>query len=87
MYKFVTVARNIDTETSPMPMYIYQNENDKKYYISRMFPSKAVFQGSKIMNDTKFYVIEYPQQISDDDIKKGNTKYWNITWTFTIQKE
>ena len=26
MYKFVTVARNTVSDTSPMPMYIYQNE-------------------------------------------------------------
>ena len=84
MYKFITVARNIDTETNPIPMYIYQNEDNNKYYISRMYPTKAVFQGSKISNDTKFYEIEYPQEISADDIKNGKTTYWNIIWTFKL---
>jgi hypothetical protein len=84
MYKFITVARNTDTETSPMPMYIYQEDKTGKYYISRMYPTKAVFQGIKLVNDTKFYAIEYPQEISTTDIKNGKTKYWDIIWTFKI---
>jgi hypothetical protein len=84
MYKFITVARNIDNDTNPIPMYIYQNEETKKYYISRMYPSKSVFQGSKIINDTKFYAIDYPNEIPDNDIKNGKTTCWNTIWIFKI---
>jgi len=84
MYKFITVARNMTDDTSPMPMYIYQEEETNKYFISRMFPTKAVFQGTKLINDSKFYAIDYPQEISMDDIKNGKTKYWNVIWSFKI---
>ncbi len=84
MYKFITVARNIMSDTYPIPMYIYQNEENNKYYISRMYPNKSKFQGESITNDTKFFSIEYPQEISDDDIKKGTTTYWKMTWTFKL---
>jgi hypothetical protein len=82
MYKFITVARNIESDTSPMPMYIYQNEDTKKYYISRMFPTKSIFQGTYLINENKFYNIEYPKELSDDDIKNNKTMYWNMTWIF-----
>ncbi len=85
MYKFITVARNMDSDTTPMPMYIYQDEQTKKYYISRMFPIKAVFQGSKLINESKFYAIDYPQEISEGDIKNGKTTYWKSVWSFNIQ--
>ncbi len=84
MYKFITVARNTMSDTYPIPMYIYQNEENNKYYISRMYPDKSKFQGESITNDTKFFSIEYPQEISDDDIKKGTTTYWKMTWTFKL---
>jgi hypothetical protein len=84
MYKFITVARNINSDTYPIPMYIYQNEDNNKYYISRMFPSKSTFQGQTISNPSNFYSLEYPQEISDDDIKQGKTTYWSMTWNFII---
>ena len=84
MYKFITVARNTMSDTYPMPMYVYQNEETNKYYMSRMYPTKSVFQGSKLMNDSKFYEIEFPQEISAEDLKKGSTIYWNMTWTFKL---
>lgn len=84
MYKFITIARNNMNDTYPTPMYIYQNEENKKYYMSRMFPTKATFQGRKIINTTNFYAIDYPQEISDKDIKEGKTTYWNMTWLFNI---
>jgi hypothetical protein len=84
MYKFITVARNTMSDTSPMPMYIYKNEDNNKYYISRMYPDKAVFQGSTLVNPAKFYAIDYPQEISDNDIKQGRTTYWSMIWTFKI---
>jgi len=84
MYKFITVARNIDSESTPMPMYIYQDEQTKKYLISRMYPTKAVFQGSKLINESKFYAIEYPQEISEADIKNGKTIYWKTVWSFKL---
>ncbi len=84
MYKFITVARNIDSSSSPVPMYIYQDEDTNRYYISRMFPSKAVFQGSKLTNDTKFYAIDYPQEISTKEMLMGKTNYWNMTWIFKL---
>jgi hypothetical protein len=84
MYKFITVARNTMSDTSPMPMYIYQDEQTNKYYISRMYPTKSVFQGTKLINETKFYAIDYPQEISSDDISKGKTTYWNTIWSFKI---
>jgi hypothetical protein len=82
MYKFITVARNIMSDTYPMPMYIYKNEENNKYYISRMYPSKSIFQGQTISNQSKFYSLEYPQEISDNDLKQGKTTYWSMTWTF-----
>ena len=84
MYKFITVARNIMSDTYPIPLYIYQNEENNKYYISRMYPTKATFQGQHIVNPSKFYSIDFPQEISDNDIKQGKTNYWNIEWTFKI---
>ncbi len=84
MYKFITVARNMDSDTTPMPMYIYQDEQTNKYYISRMFPTKAVFQGTKLINESKFYAIDYPQEIPEADIKNGRTIYWKSIWSFRI---
>jgi hypothetical protein len=84
MYKFITVARNINSDVYPMPLYIYQNEETKKYYISRMYPNKSIFQGESISNKMTFYALEYPQEISDNDIKNGKTQYWNMTWNFKI---
>jgi hypothetical protein len=84
MYKFITVARNIMSETYPIPLYIYQNEENNKYYISRMFPTKATFQGSNLVSQSKFYDIEFPQEISENDIKLGKTTYWSMEWTFKI---
>jgi hypothetical protein len=84
MYKFITVARNTLNELALIPMYIYQNEDNKKYYISRMYPTKSIFQGTKILNDLKFFAIEYPQEVSDSDIKNGKTQYYNMTWSFSI---
>jgi hypothetical protein len=84
MYKFITIARNINNDTYPMPMYIYQNEENKKYYISRMYPTKSVFQGTKIINNELFYSLEYPQEISENDLKSGKTTYWSMIWEFKI---
>jgi hypothetical protein len=84
MYKFITVARNTMSDTYPIPMYIYQNEENNKYYISRMFPTKATFQGSNLVSLSKFYTIEFPQEISDSDIKQGKTTYWSMVWIFKI---
>ena len=84
MYKFITVARNTMSDVSPMPMYIYQNEENNKYYISRMYPYKSRFQGESISNELKFYALEYPQEISDNDVKNGSTQYWKMIWTFKI---
>jgi hypothetical protein len=84
MYKFITVARNIMSDTYPIPMYIYQNEENNKYYISRMFPTKAVSHGTNIISLSKFYDIDFPQEISDNDIKQGKTTYWSMVWTFKI---
>ena len=82
MYKFINVARNIMSNTYPIPMYIYQNEENNKYYISRMYPTKSIFQGQTISNKSKFYDIDFPQEISDNDIKQGKTTYWSMTWIF-----
>ena len=84
MYKFITVARNSMSDTYPIPLYIYQNEENNKYYISRMFPTKATFQGSNIVSLSKFYDIEFPQEISENDIKQGKTNYWNMEWIIKI---
>ncbi len=84
MYKFITVARNMMDETYPIPLYIYQNEENNKYYISRMYPNKSVFEGTSISNPSKFFNIEFPQEISDDDIKKGQTQYWSMIWKFRV---
>ena len=84
MYKFITVARNTVSDVSPMPMYIYQNEENNKYYISRMYPNKSIFQGDTISNELKFYALEYQQEISDSDIANGSTQYWKMTWMFKI---
>ena len=84
MYKFITVARNTLNELALIPMYIYQNEDNNKYYISRMYPTKSIFQGKNILNDLKFFAIEYPQEVSDNDIKNGKTQYYNMTWSFVI---
>lgn len=84
MYKFITVARNIMDETYPVPLYIYQNEENNKYYISRMYPNKSVFQGISISNPSKFFDIEFSQELSDDDIKKGQTQYWGMIWKFKL---
>jgi hypothetical protein len=84
MYKFITVARNTISDVSPMPMYIYQNEENNKYYISRMYPNKSTFQGETISNELKFYALEYPQEISASDISNGSTQYWKMIWMFKI---
>ncbi len=84
MYKFITVARNIMEDTYPIPLYIYQNEDNNKYYISRMYPTKSTFEGISLSNPSKFFTIEYPQEISTDDINKGKTQYWNMIWKFKI---
>ncbi len=84
MYKFITVARNIMDYTYPVPLYIYQNEENNKYYISRMYPNKSKFEGTSISNSDKFLTIEYPQEISDNDIKQGKTQYWSMIWKFKI---
>jgi len=84
MYKFITVARNTTNDVSPIPMYIYQNEETNKYYISRMYPYKSRFAGDKLSNELKFYALEYPQEISANDITNGKTQYWKMTWTFKI---
>jgi hypothetical protein len=83
MYKYITIARSI-IDTWGTPMYIYMNEDDKKYYISRMYPVSSTFEGSTIHDKLKYYAVDYPQVISDDDIKKGVTKYWNQSWAFTL---
>ncbi len=49
-----------------------------------MFPTKSTFEGGSILNPSKFFSIEYPQEISDDDIKQGKTQYWSMTWKFKI---
>ncbi len=84
MYKFITVARNTNDDIYPVPLYIYQNEENKKYYISRMYPNKSVFNGGRISNPDNFFTIDYPQEISDEDIKKGQTQYWSMIWKFKI---
>jgi hypothetical protein len=84
MYKFITVARNTMSDVMPMPMYIYKNEENNKYYISRMYPDKSRFQGEKILNELNFFALEYPQEISASDIANGSTQYWKMTWTFKI---
>jgi hypothetical protein len=84
MYKFITVARNIMEDTYPVPLYIYQNEENNKYYISRMYPNNSNFGGYSISNSSTFYNIDYPQEISEEDIKKGKTQYWGMIWKFKI---
>lgn len=82
MYKFITVARNTLNELALVPMYIYQNEDNKKYYISRMYPNKSIFQGSQLVNDLKFFALEYPQEISENDFNNKRTLYYGMTWSF-----
>ncbi len=84
MYKFITVARNMLSDRSPVPMYIYLNEDNNKYYISRMYPQHSLFKGTHISSDIKYYSLEYPQEISQDDIAKGYTVYWSNNWTFKL---
>ena len=55
MYKFITVARNIMSDIYPIPMYIYQNEENNKYYMSRMYPTKSIFQGQTISNQSNIF--------------------------------
>jgi hypothetical protein len=49
-----------------------------------MYPYKSTFQGESISNELKFYALEYPQEISETDVKNGSTLYWNMTWVFKI---
>ncbi len=83
MYKYKTLARSI-INTWGTPMYIYMNEDDNRYYISRMYPVSSTFEGSAIHDRLKYYALEYPQVIPDEDIEKGVTTYWNQSWSFTI---
>ncbi len=83
MYKFISIARNPINVWST-PMYVYQNEENKKYYITRMYPINAKFYGSKLEDLSTYSVLEYPKEISDADIAKKTTTYWNIEWTLKL---
>ena len=81
MYRYVTTARNT-RNTWATSMYIYIS-TDNVYVISPTFPFRSNFGGSNIIADT-LYIIEMVQKISQEDINKGITTYWNQEWTFTI---
>jgi hypothetical protein len=81
MYKYITLARN-NSNLWATPMYIYQNIENNKYYITRTFPYKASFTGDELIAPSTYYSIEYPILI--DDINKKNVSYWNQIWTFSI---
>ena len=81
MYKFITLARN-SSNLWATPMYIYQNTENNKYYITRTFPYKAIFKGDELVAPAPYYNIEYKMEIVD--INKKTVSYWNQIWNFSI---
>ncbi len=82
MYKYITIAYNT-RQVWAVPMYIYQNEN-KQYFITRTYPKYSRFDGDNLNDPTKYSEIDFAKEISNDDITKGITNYWNQDWTFKI---
>ncbi len=81
MYKYITLARNEDKQWTTS-MYIYKQGD--KYYISRTYPKYAKFQGDILEDPSEYYVIDYPQELKEDDIKNGKVKYWSLMWNFLL---
>ena len=83
MYKFISIAR-YPSDVWSTSMYIYQNIDTNKYYISRMFPVSSRFLGSNLVDTTNYNLIEYPMEISNDDLNKKTIKYFGLEWKFNI---
>jgi hypothetical protein len=83
MYKFITVARNT-REVWNTPMYIYKNIENDKYYITRMFPVNSKFAGSNLSDPTEYPIIEFPQELTNENLSNNKINYWNQEWTFRI---
>ncbi len=81
MYKYITIARNEDKQWTTS-MYIYKKGD--KYYISRTYPKYAKFQGDSLDDPTEYYIIDYPQELKEDEIKNGKVKYWSLVWEFSL---
>ena len=48
------------------------------------YPKYSKFQGDILNDPTEYYVIDYPQELKEDEIKNGKVKYWSLMWTFTM---
>ncbi len=83
MYKYITIAHNTRQVWST-DMYIYKNNINNKYYISRTYPMYAKFSGELLSDPTDYNLIDFAKEITEDDINKGKTFYWNQEWTFKL---
>ncbi len=81
MYKYITLARN-SNDLWATSMYIYQNTENNKYYITRTFPYKAILKGNILEAPNNYYAIEYPMEIND--INKKSVSYLNQIWNFSL---
>jgi hypothetical protein len=83
MYKYITIAYNT-RQVWAVPMYIYQHEDNNKYYITRTYPKYSRFDGDNLNDPTTYNEIDFAKEISNDDVKKGFTNYWNQDWKFRL---
>ncbi len=81
MYKYITIAYNT-RQAWAVPMYIYQNEGNNKYYISRTYPKYSKFNGDNLNDPTKYSEVDFAKELSDNDIKNGLINYRNQEWKF-----
>jgi hypothetical protein len=79
MYQYLTIAPNA-SERGVSKMYLYKNLNNNMIYISQMYPFSATFTGGKLTDDTTYYAIYEPLEVTQSDISKGMITYWSQNW-------
>ena len=83
MYKYLTIAPNV-SERGVSQMYLYKNLNNNMIYISQMYPFSATFTGGKLVDETTYYAIYEPLELSESDIAKGVVNYWSQDWIIKL---
>jgi len=84
MYSFITFSKNTN-KLWMTPMYIFKNIQDNNYYISLTYPKYSVFNGIEVRDITLYPKIDYPQLITENDIKNNKVRYMNQDWLFQIK--
>lgn len=83
MYKFISIAHNIDEDWFTS-MYIYQDINTNKYFITQTYPFSSRFSGENLLGSTTYYNIDYPKELTQEDINNGKVVYWNQEWKIKL---